>query len=302
MRQASTLLGTHTQLSDLLALRFQKHAANTPSRARVVGNRAGAKLSKIKGRGVDLAEVRAYQPGDDVRSIDWRVTARTNGPHTKIFREERERPTLVVVEQTQNMFFGSKARLKSVCAAEIAARIAWQTLEAGDRVGGVVVANNELQVHRPYRTSKSVARFLNDLAATNQSLQRSGKANQSMLDVMLRVRRLATHNFRVVLIGDFSGDIAQWRDHMQGIARSNQLLAIHIYDPMEQLLPPSDYYQVTANQKRIAFFSGDPKVRARYEERHRARTEALAKVCQHESMRYEHIATTDTGLEQATWL
>ena len=132
------LIGTHATLADLLAFRFEKMPP-TRHRTSIVGHRAGTKLSNFKGRGVDLAEVRAYQPGDDVRSIDWRVTARTNKTHTKIFREERERPTLIVIDQTQSMFFGSNTRLKSVCAAEIAARIAWQTVENGDRVGGVVV-------------------------------------------------------------------------------------------------------------------------------------------------------------------
>ena len=101
----SRLPGAYVTLEQLLALRFLPNpAALRAPNARIVGNRAGSKLSKLKGRGVDLAEVRAYQPGDDIRSIDWRVTARTNKPHTKIFREERERPTLIVVDQSQNMF------------------------------------------------------------------------------------------------------------------------------------------------------------------------------------------------------
>ena len=296
------LLGTHTQLSDLLALRFQKHLASASNKARVVGNRAGTKMSNIKGRGVDLAEVRAYQPGDDVRSIDWRVTARTNEPHTKIFREERERPTLVVVDQTQSMFFGSKARMKSVCAAEVAARVAWQTLEAGDRVGGVVVANNGLHVHRPYRTTKSVARILNDVALANQALNRASHADHNILDVMLRIRRLAKHNFRVVIISDFLGNLATWREHLQGIARANQLIVTHIYDPIERLLPPADYYMVTSGKERVAFFSGDDKVRQRYQQHFGQHQDQLKEICQHASMRYVEVATTDRNLEQASWL
>lgn len=302
MENSTTLLGTHTQLSDLLALRFQKHASTASSRARVVGNRAGSKLSNIKGRGVDLAEVRMYQPGDDVRSMDWRVTARTNEPHTKIFREERERPTLVVIDQTQNMFFGSKARLKSVCAAEVGARVAWQTLAAGDRVGGVVVHNESIDVHRPYRTTKSVARLLNDLARANQALNRTSRAQHSILDVMLRIRRLAKHNFRVVVISDFAGDLSVWQEHLQGIARANQLIVVQVNDPIEAQLPPSDYYLVTTGEQRIAFFSGDPRVRERYAQRHAEHQQALQRICQHSSMRYVQVATTDENLEQASWL
>ena len=89
------LLGAYVDVSQLLQLR---HYLATPSgnvSSSVVGTQSGVKLSKIKGRGIDFSEVRTYQPGDDIRSIDWRVTARKNKPHTKIFREERERPTLL---------------------------------------------------------------------------------------------------------------------------------------------------------------------------------------------------------------
>lgn len=302
MGNSTTLLGTRTELADLLALRFQKQVANSAFKARVVGNRAGSKLSNIKGRGVDLAEVRAYQPGDDVRSIDWRVTARTNKTHTKIFREERERPTLVVVDQTQNMFFGSKLRLKSVCAAEVAARVAWQTLEAGDRVGGVVVSNENLQVHRPYRTTKSVARFLNNVANSNQALTRSTTAKQSLLDVMLRVRRLARHNFHVVVVSDFSGDLDIWQEHLQSIARSNQIVVAQVFDPLEEYLPPSDYYLVSSGQERVSFYSGDTKVRERYQQRFSEHAERLASICQHTNMRFVQVATTDDALDKGNWL
>jgi uncharacterized protein (DUF58 family) len=300
MVAGNTLTGTHVDLNDLLAMRFQKPNPNA-AKSRVVGNRAGAKLSHLKGRGVDLAEVRAYQPGDDVRAIDWHVTARTNKVHTKIFREERERPTLVVVDQTQNMFFGSKLRLKSVAAAEIATRIAWHSLLAGDRVGGVVVTNNDIHVHRPYRTNKSVARFLNDLAEANQALNRATQPQLGILDVMLRIRRLARHNFRIAIVSDFSGDPALWQDHLQGIARSNQLLAVHVYDPMEEFLPPSDYYLVSHGKERVSFFSGDPTVRDRYQARFQDHSDALARTCQHSHMQYQRVATVDENLNLESW-
>ena len=114
------LRGAYVSLEALLAIRYRP--TTTPRRTPpVVRNQQGTRLSKMRGRGVDFAEVRAYQPGDDVRTIDWRVTARKNKPHTKVFREERERLTFVVADQSQSMFFGSQQRLKSVAAAEVAA-------------------------------------------------------------------------------------------------------------------------------------------------------------------------------------
>ena len=93
-KAADVIPGAYISLPQLLALRHKSVRAYQGQSAKVMGSQSGIKLSKIKGRGIDFAEVRAYQPGDDVRAIDWRVTARKNKPHTKLFREERERPAL----------------------------------------------------------------------------------------------------------------------------------------------------------------------------------------------------------------
>jgi len=277
------------------------HQPSTTSK--VVGNRAGLKLSKIKGRGVDFSEVRAYQPGDDIRSIDWRVTARKNKPHTKVFREERERPTLIVVDQTQNMFFGSRLRLKSVAAAEVAARIAWQNLAAGDRVGGIVIGNAQQTVHRPYRTTKSVARFLNDVATFNHRLDRTHHDPWSSINEgMMRARRLTHTNYRIFVLSDFTGDLGVWREHLHQLARHNQVVVVHIHDPLEEELPPADHYLVTDGADRLQLFTGDTRLRARYTAQFQQRTSALMSFCMHESMRYVAVLTSDDHLDQQAWV
>jgi len=300
---ASVLTGAYVGLEQLLALRHKPISRQPSTTSKVVGNRAGLKLSKIKGRGVDFSEVRAYQPGDDIRSIDWRVTARKNKPHTKIFREERERPTLIVVDQTQNMFFGSRLRLKSVAAAEVAARIAWQNLAAGDRVGGIVIGNEQQTVHRPYRTTKSVARFLNDVANFNQRLNRSHRDPwTSINEGMLRVRRLTHTNYRIFVLSDFSGDLDTWREHLHQLARHNQVVVVHVHDPLEEHLPPADHYMVTDGTERLQLYTGDTGLRTRYAERFAQHTDALMNLCAHESMRYIAVLTGDERLDQLAWI
>lgn len=303
---AAVLKGAYVGLEQLLALRHKPFTAPPNTTSRVVGNRAGLKLSKIKGRGVDFSEVRPYQPGDDIRAIDWRVTARKNKPHTKVFREERERPTLIVVDQSQNMFFGSKLRLKSVAAAEIAARIAWQNLSAGDRVGGIVIGNTTQSVHRPYRTTKSVARFLNDVAAFNQRLGQSRApataiAADSVNEGLLRVRRLTHTNYRIFVLSDFSGDLLVWQDHLHQLARHNQVVVVHVHDPLEEHLPPADHYAVTDGAQRLQFYTGDRELRSRFTARFQRHTEALMGLCAHEAMRYISIQTNDEHLDQLAW-
>ncbi len=302
----SVIPGAYVSLAQLLALRHQPtHPAATQSK--VVGNRTGQKLSKIKGRGVDFAEVRPYQPGDDVRAIDWRVTARKNKPHTKVFREERERPTLIAVDQSQNMFFGSRVRLKSVTAAELAGRIAWQNLAAGDRVGGMVMGNRTQALHKPYRTTKAVARFLNDIVLFNNKLtnnpQAEDHAGQTVINEgMLRIRRLSGNNYRIFVISDFAYPLDFWRDHLHQLARHNQVVLVHIHDPLERELPPADHYAVTDGVERLQFYSGDHQLRRKYKQRYEQRLRTLQGLCAHDAMSYLSVQTDSTQLDQLSWV
>ncbi len=113
--------------------------------------------------------MRSYQPGDDIRTIDWRVTARTGSAHTKLFREERERPVLVVVDQRSSMFFGSSHCFKSVLAAQLASLLAWSALHGGDRVGGLVFNEQGHQEVRPRRSRKTVLALLSQISQLQSS-------------------------------------------------------------------------------------------------------------------------------------
>ncbi|ERI51084.1 hypothetical protein N878_07210, partial [Pseudomonas sp. EGD-AK9] len=128
----------HLDLAELIEMRHRVHEVplfSTPARRSPL---IGLHHSKLRGRGVDFDQVRVYQAGDDVRNIDWRVTARTQEPHTKLFHEERERPIFILAEQSQRLFFGSGQCFKSVLAARAAALVGWAALAHNDRIGGLV--------------------------------------------------------------------------------------------------------------------------------------------------------------------
>jgi len=282
------------ELGDLLRLRYRRHAPPAQN-ARVMGNQAGNRLSKLRGRGIDFSEVRSYQPGDDVRTIDWRVTARKNKPHTKVFREERERLTMIIVDQTQSMFFGSQVRLKSVAAAELAALGAWQALNHNDRVGGMVIGNDSYAAHKPYRSVKSVARFLGDLARMNQTLTRGHPHPDPhhFADALAQIRRLAHSNYRIYFISDFQPMGDHWRDAFRSLSRHNEVVAIRIFDPLEKQLPPSDSYTVTDGANRWQFNAGNPRLRERYEERYESHDEQMKRVCEQTLVEYRTIPTNE---------
>ena len=291
---ASVLTGAHVELNDLLALRHRRAPSKQRSSLRR-GHQAGSRLSKLRGRGVDFSEVRLYQPGDDVRSIEWRVTARKNKPHTKVFREERERPTLLVIDQSQSLFFGSRVRLKSVAAAEFGATAAWRALAHNDRVGGLILGNERTPVHKPMRSVKAVARLLSDLAGQNQALSRHSRLLNPAhyRDSLQRIRRLAPNNFRIVLISDFLTSTEAWQDVVPNLARHNELTLVRVADPLERALPKAARYSITDGADRWQFHSGNRRLRSAYTDQFEQRDRALKSLCANHAARYVAVMTDD---------
>lgn len=304
LKEADVIQGAYISLPQLLALRHKSVRINQAQSTKVMGSQSGIKLSKVKGRGIDFAEVRAYQPGDDIRAIDWRVTARKNKPHTKIFREERERPALIYVDQSQHMFFGSTQRLKSVAAAELAGRIAWQTLAAGDRIGGIVIGNEEQTLFRPFRTTRAVGRLLNQIASANQTLTRSAfiDTQESKFSGLEQLRRLTQSNYRIFIISDFSGDIESWSEQIKQLARHNHVTLLHIQDPLDKELPPADHYVITDGNERLQFYSGKENLREKYANEFAQRWDRLQELCRHESLAYATLSTEDPNWDHLSWV
>ena len=137
-------------MASLLAL-HQGSATLALQPRRVRALTSGAYLSPFKGRGMEFDEVRPYTQGDDVRSIDWRVTARSGKPHTKLFREERERAVLLWIDLRPAMFFATRGAFKAVRAAQAAALLGWNTLQRGDRLGALIFDERHHDELRPRR-------------------------------------------------------------------------------------------------------------------------------------------------------
>lgn len=269
------LAGPYVTLDQLLALR---HVPLTSMRRNVLAHstRGGSRESRHRGRGVDFAEVRLYQPGDDVRSIDWRVTARRARPHTKVFREERERPALIIIDQSQSMFFGSVRRLKSVLAAEAGALLAWHALEIGERVGGIVIANRQEHVFKPRRSNRAVVRLLGRVARCNAELDRNSNAEPGQLLAALRhATQVARRGYRLFLISDVAEFDEAHRRLLVKLARFNEFTLVLTIDPLERELPLANRYAITDGHERAVLFSGDQALRRRYRNRHDDRVEQI---------------------------
>jgi uncharacterized protein (DUF58 family) len=231
----------YTDLASLVRLQHEARDFSFLPRQPVHSILSGKYASRLRGRGMDFEEVRSYAPGDDIRTIDWKVTARTREPHTKIYNEERERPVLFVVDQTASMFFGSQTSMKSVTAAEATALGAWRVLKQGDRVGGVVFGRDDTLEVKPRRSQKAVLQLLQAVVILNNELKPGQPLVSDRLNQALQqAERLAHHDFLIVPISDFSQANDDTTKLMGRMAQHNDLLAIHVSDPMEREIPASE--------------------------------------------------------------
>jgi len=233
--------GIYADLPTLTKLQFHTRGFSFLPRQPVHSILAGRHASRLRGRGLNFEEIRRYLPGDDIRNMDWRVTARLRSPHVRVYTEERERSVLLLVDQRITMFFGSQRNMKSVTAAECAALGAWRVLSQKDRIGAVVFNDREVIEHRPHRSQARVMEILQTIVRQNQALSLKARipSRPGMLNEALRrAERLATHDFLVCVITDGTNDDeAETNRLMTSIAQHNDVLVGFIYDPFETDLP-----------------------------------------------------------------
>lgn len=203
----------------------------------------GRHASRLRGRGLNFEEMRTYLPGDDIRSIDWKATARTRKAHVRVFTEEKDRPALVVVDQRMSMFFGSTLNMKSVTAAEAATVAAFRILKAGDRVGGIIFDDEKIIETRPLNNARAFNRMLDTIATMNQSLHADKivEARDTWLNEVLKsVSRLARHDHLIIIFSDFEGINIATKQHLRNIAAHNDLILALISDPIATKIAPGD--------------------------------------------------------------
>lgn len=268
----------YCSLKQLASLRWAVQAVKLPKTSKISRIQSGAHLSKFRGRGMEFSEVRVYQPGDDVRSIDWRVTARRQDPHTKLFNEERERPLFILCDQSQSQFFGSQHSFKSVRAAESAALFAWAGLGHNDKVGGIVFSDHGHHEIKPARSRKNVMRYLQLVSDFNQSLSISMPEPAQAFrfdDALVETIRLSKPGTLLVVISDFSALTAASEKYLNKLRQHSELLLIHTYDPLEYHLPESGIYPVSNGLETLVIDAGKTELQQHYQSLITHRTEEL---------------------------
>ncbi len=225
---------------------------------------AGAYRSRFRGRGVDFLESRYYQPGDDIRNMDWRVTARTGRPHTKVFQEERERPVLVVMDASPSLYFGTRQRLKSVAAGQMAAAIAWAAIRRGDRIGGFLFSPGRHRELRPAGGRRGAMRMIQGLVDWLEPKQIDGHDNEPLSTALERVRHAVRPGSLVIVISDFFGMDEDCNRHLSRLRQHNDVIGCQVLDAAEFQLPQGRY-PISDGEHSTVLDTGRQDSRNRYE-------------------------------------
>ena len=231
-------------------------------RSRVRAPQSGGYVSRTKGLGMEFDEVRMYQAGDDIRSIDWRVTARTGKTHTKLFREERERPVFISVDYRASMQFATRGVFKSVQAAKLAGLLAWVAERHGDRIGGQIFTDTSCRELKPHNGKQAVLHFFNALVKT--------EAKQTPINLEQIIARLNHHvkpGSLVYIISDFRGINHTIENYLAKLARHCDVIMILVYDPLESHLPAKGRYRFTDTKTDIVVDTSDKQQIMSYQEK-----------------------------------
>ena len=244
--------------AELIRLRLEARDFTLTQIKAASAQTTGAHFTRLRGRGMDYLESRGYQPGDDIRSMDWRVTARSGVAHTKIYHEERERPVVALIDLSPGMFFATRGALKSVIAARSAALIGWSAVLHGDRIGALLFSP-ERHVEIPLTAgNRGALRLVRELAAIDPD-QVNLKAPLGMSETkpsveteantfnsaMLRLRRVAHPGSLVFILSDFYNLDQESIHRLQQLRRHCDILAYQILDPLELSPPPAGRYAIT---------------------------------------------------------
>jgi uncharacterized protein (DUF58 family) len=266
-------------------------------RLTIRAQQSGGYLSAFKGRGMEFDETRLYQQGDDIRTIDWRVTARTGKTHTKLFREEREKPVFISVDNRPTMQFATRGVFKSVQAKKLAALLAWIANQQGDRIGGQVFSQSSCKELKPQNGNHAVLHFLNALVVADKSAGDD-------FDLAKALARLAQHarpGSLVYLISDFRGINDQTENYLLKLSEHCDVVLIFIYDPLEKGLPTQGRYRFTDNQtdnqKEVVIDTSDKQRISNYQLRFDERLQKLKRIALRRGLALIQCSTQDDPVQ-----
>ena len=217
---------------------------------------AGDVKSAFKGRGMELEEIRSYAYGDDVRDIDWRVTARKEQPFTKLYAEERDREIYVLLDLSPQMVFGTRHELKSVAAAKIAALLGWMSLENKDRFGCVVYDGQENLFFKPQNNRANMMIMLKKISeATKRILREKQEVSPDLQKSVQLLQQSIKSQAAVFIVSDFTDFSDDMQKSLAALAKKARVYALNVFDVLEEFPPKAGEYMAENKGERLIFES-----------------------------------------------
>lgn len=271
----------YIDIDEMLRLRHSAKDLSLARNKKSVALVDGDSRTQFRGRGMEFAEVRPYQPGDDIRNIDWRVTARTQTTYTKLFQEERERPVYLLVDQRASMFFGSENQFKSTMAARLAAIIGWTAMANNDRIGALIFSDTEQTDSKARRGKHAVLNLIHHLQQYNHALQSpiANERQHHMIDMLQDIRRVAKPGSAIFVISDFHDFTEACAEPLSMLARHSDVTCIQVFDGLEKSLPPIGQLTISNGQQKLTVSGSSASFSQSFTQSFEATQSILRKAC-----------------------
>jgi uncharacterized protein (DUF58 family) len=282
--------GITASLKELIALK--QWACDKTKRLKARQQNLGPYHAHAHGRGMIFSELRAYQSGDDIRHMEWRVTARTGKPHVKLYQEERECPVLIAVDFNPSMYFGTRVAFKSVIAARLAALVAWTASQQGDRVGGVLMSKEALEELPPSGRYHGVLLYLARLSEFT-TLENHTSTLRPLSDLLLRLARVAKPGTTVIVMSDFYSLDEKSEEYLSGLGKKCNVIFYHVMDPLEMQPPKPNFYVLSNGQTEALLNTHSPEVVAQYQQYFDNKRNSLQSLCKTYHIQYVSVSSLE---------
>lgn len=247
---------------------------------------SGEYHSAFKGRGMSFSEVRAYNYGDDVRNIDWNVTARTNEAHVKVFEEERELTVMLLIDVSKSSFFGTSEQLKTDYITELAAVIAFSAITNNDKVGAILFTDHVEMYIPPKKGRQHILRIIRELIYFEPK-----KNGTNISEALLYLNNIIKKKSIAFLISDFIAE--GYEESLRICARKHDLIGLHVYDRHEKQLPNVGLIELVDAEtgKKMILDSSNKSIRAKYAQRFEEKETFFTKQFQRSGLKKASLCT-----------
>lgn len=256
----------------------------------ITSSQSGDVKSAFKGRGMELEEVRAYNFGDDIRDIDWRVTARKREPYTKIYNEEKDREVTVFLDLSASMVFGTKVELKSVTATKVAALLGWLSLHNKDRFGILIYDGTNISYFKPQNNKKNLMAIFNKISQISEQILQGNEIG-NMSDALKTLEYNQKGQGIIFILSDFFNFNTDSFKKIATLSKRNKIYCINIFDVLEDVAPQSGEYEAEFNGQKINFNSSTEAFKVEYQQHFAQNRNNIKKNCQKFLCKYIEIRT-----------